>query len=72
MIFDSNITLGDLMQIIVLLTLIVGYLKGYHQRQGKLDTLLAKQDIRIENVEKGVDQNCGDIRDLYKTKVDKK
>ncbi len=71
MTFDTNVTLGELLQILGLATVIVGYFKGYHRRQGKLDMLLAKQDIRIETVEKGLDQHAVDIRDIYKTKQDK-
>ncbi|KKM98064.1 hypothetical protein LCGC14_1161710 [marine sediment metagenome] len=69
---DANITLGDLIQIGVFLGLIVGYFKGYHRRQSKLDTLLANHDVRIEGAENDIKENKGDIRELRQTKVDKK
>lgn len=69
---DSNITLGDLIQICAFLLLLIGVWKGHHRRQGKIDTLLARHDERIENNEENIKLHGKDIRELRQTKVDKK
>jgi len=71
-IINQTLTYGDIIQIIILLSLVIKYFKGYHERQTKLDTLLETHEIRIENNEEGIAETKKDVRDLYKTKQDKK
>lgn len=69
--FDATITTGDLIQIGAFLILVLGVWKGHHRRQSKIDTLLGRHDVRIENNENNIERHDGEIRELRVGKRDK-
>ena len=66
---DTTVTAGNIIQAVAF---ILAALVFYFKRDQNLAKILENHEVRIEKSEGGIIQNCDDIRDLYKTKVDKK
>ena len=68
MAIERKISLGNIIQIAVL---IIGGIAFYFGSHSQIVRILENHEVRLETVESEVDQSRGDIRNLYQTKVDK-